>query len=505
MIAMKNWMAELASHYEKTRRHYPQDRLMILFDIDGTILDMRCMILYVLQAYDQINGNGFFRNLRISDITVHENNVERLLAQLALQPEKREEIMSWYLEQRWTSTAILESHCAFRGVLEVIRWFQMQPGTYVGLNTGRPEALRTDTLRSLNKLGKDYRVSFTDELLHMNPTGWDQKVKNAKVGGVLHFQREGYRIFAMVDNEPDNLGGVSKIDTQQEILLLHADTIFESKRTKMPHRTLQGRKYDLTELIPEKALPERIQFVWHGVNDKANLRQFLASDIHWAEFDIRMDPVNDKVILRHDSLGNMPPQEDNEDRLTLDYLLSSLHKTGKGVKLDLKVDGTIVDRILDIVNAYGLDDSHLWFNANVERLQEKGFRRLATVHSSAVLQCPVSFMAPLVLSASRKAKEILTMFTDWGINRFSISWLTPDMRQFFDQMDQWGFEVNIYDVPDLESFLQAVLLMPRSITSDFNFPKWYYYGRGSGENGNYYEYSMRLSRGIMTTRRPGRA
>ena len=463
---------------------------MIVFDIDGTILDMRSMILYVLQAYDRVNGNGFFRNLRISDITIHENSVERLLAQLPLRPEKREEILSWYLEQRWASTVILESHRAFRGVLEVIRWFQMQPGTYVGLNTGRPEALRADTLRSLNKLGKDYRVSFTDELLHMNPTGWDQEVKNAKVGGVLHFQREGYRIFAMVDNEPDNLGTVSKIDPQQEILLLHADTIFESKRTKMPCRTLRGREYDLTELIPEKALPERIQFVWHGVNDKANLRQFLASNIHWAEFDIRMDPVSNDLILSHDSLEYTFLSED-EYRLTLDDLLSCLHETGKGVKLDLKGDGTIVDRVLGMVNAYGFDESCLWFNSKVERLQEKGFRRLATTHPSAVLQCPVSFMAPLILSAPRKAKEILTMFTDWGINCFSISWLTPDMRQFFDQMDQWGFEVNIYDVPDLESFLQAVLLMPMSITSDFNFPKWYYYGRGSGENGNHYEYSMR--------------
>ncbi|MCK4487707.1 MAG: hypothetical protein KAU38_13235, partial [Desulfobacterales bacterium] len=138
-------MTELASYYEKTRRRYPRDRLMILFDIDGTILDMRCMILHVLQAYDRSHGNGFFRNLRISDITVHENSVERLLAQLPLRPEEQEEILAWYLEHRWTSTAILESHRPFRGVLEVIRWFQIQPGTYVGLNTGRPEALRADT------------------------------------------------------------------------------------------------------------------------------------------------------------------------------------------------------------------------------------------------------------------------------------------------------------------------------------------------------------------------
>ena len=42
-----------------------------------------------------------------------------------------------------------------------------------------------------------------------------------------------------------------------------------------------------------------------------------------------------------------------------------------------------------------------------------------------------------------------------------------------------------------EAFLQAVLLMPRSITSDFNFPKWHYYGRGSGEEGNHYDYALR--------------
>ena len=50
------------------------------------------------------------------------------------------------------------------------------------------------------------------------------------------------------------------------------------------------------------------------------------------------------------------------------------------------------------------------------------------------------------------------------------------------------FEVNIYNVSDLESFLQAMILMPRSITSDFNFPKWHYYGRGSGKEGDHLEY-----------------
>jgi hypothetical protein len=43
-------------------------------------------------------------------------------------------------------------------------------------------------------------------------------------------------------------------------------------------------------------------------------------------------------------------------------------------------------------------------------------------------------------------------------------------------MEQWGYKIDIYDVSNLEQFLQAILLMPSSITSTFNFPKWSYYG-----------------------------
>jgi hypothetical protein len=103
----------------------------------------------------------------------------------------------------------------------------------------------------------------------------------------------------------------------------------------------------------------------------------------------------------------------------------------------------------------------------------------------------VDFLAPLILGTPQKAREILEMLSDWGINRFSLSWLTPEKRWLFDCLNRWGFEVNIYNVPDLEAFLQATLLLPRSITSDFNFPKWSYYGQGSGENLVHHEYLIR--------------
>lgn len=38
------------------------------------------------------------------------------------------------------------------------------------------------------------------------------------------------------------------------------------------------------------------------------------------------------------------------------------------------------------------------------------------------------------------------------------------------QLEEWGYEVNLYAVPDHESFLQAVLLVPRWVTADFKLP-----------------------------------
>ena len=90
-------------------------------------------------------------------------------------------------------------------------------------------------------------------------------------------------------------------------------------------------------------------------------------------------------------------------------------------------------------------------------------------------------MVPLMNTLPEQAKTLLDEFASWGINRFSIKWDTPSMRRILGLLDDWGFGLNIYNVPDLQAFLRAVLMQPRSVTSDFNFPKWRCYGRGSGE------------------------
>lgn len=486
---MKNWMAKLASHYDKMRKRYPDDRLLILFDIDGTIIDMRYMIQYVLKSYDRHHGTSFFKNLKISEIDVHENQVDRFLDRMDIPPSEKENVFDWYLKRRWTSMAIFESHRPFSGVMEVIRWFQMQPNTYIGLNTGRHESLKDDTIFSLNKLGEQYKVRFSEDLLFLNINEWEKNIPESKAAGVFHFQRIGYHVFAFVDNEPDNLEIIAEKDHKNEILLLHADTIFQSQRQKLPRLTLSGNEYDITELIKEKTLPRHVQFVWHGVNDAENLRHFLSSSIDWAECDIRLDSEGKKLVLRHDSLEETSIQK-IENLLTLEELLDSIKKFDKFIKLDLKENGKTLDKVLDLIKDFQLYDSRLWFNAKIDDIEQRGFQKVVNAHPLAIVQCPIDEFALLILHAPNKAKDILNQLKSWGINRFSLNWKTPKKRLILNQMDKWRFEVNIYNVPDLESFLKAVLLLPKSVTSDFNFPKWNYFGKGSGEKGKIHEYTL---------------
>ncbi len=325
---VNNWMKELALHYDATRRRYPDDTLMILFDIDGTIVDMRHLVLNVLQGYDRAHGTTYFGHLDISSITVHENRVEDLLGELMLPPETREDVLKWWSAKRWESQAMMDYHHPIEGAFEVIRWFQMQPGAVVGLNTGRPEKLRDVTLRSLNRLGEKHQVTFDSDLLHMNPGEWESDVAGSKVAGVVKFQRAGYRVFAMVDNEPANLAAVHEVAGCDVILPVHAHTIFESECRELPACSPSGSDYMLADLAQEEDLPEDMQFVWHGINDRANLRQFLASEVEWGEVDVRTDPHLNDLVLYHDALG--PHDESLDERLlTLTDVTARLNQFDK--------------------------------------------------------------------------------------------------------------------------------------------------------------------------------
>ena len=483
-----NWMKSLADCYLQIGTQYPNEPRMIVSDIDGTIIDMRYLVLSVLQSYDEAQGSAYFTRLRPSDVTVHENKVEQLLERVAVPVSERPAVVAWFVEHRWQEATILAKHRPFPGVFSMIRWFQLQPNTSVGLLTGRPEKLRDVTLRSLNQLGEPYRVHFTDELLMMNPGEWGQDVEATKIAGLQRFQAQGYHVFAVIDNEPSVLEALAPEANKTGMLLLHADTIFESRPISIPEGTARGKDYVLTDLVPgEEALPPKVQLVWHGVNDADNLGQFIASDVLWAEVDVRQDPAGE-LICRHDSFEETPPLPD-EDWLEFDEMVSEVAKHNRALKIDLKGGRDVLEEVLQMVLNKGFTEDRLWFNGEIETASEEGFRRIRTVHPDAIVQCPVGWLSPLIIGAPSEAHKILAMLTSWGISRFSVNWDHYLARESFEKLVAWGYEVNFYGVPDLEAFLEAVLLLPHSVTSDFNFPQWNRYGRGSGKEGRRFTYA----------------
>ena len=484
-----SWMKELADCYLRMRAQYPVDKLMLVSDIDGTIIDMRHPMLAALQSYDKAHGTEYFTRVGLGDVTVHENHVEELLERVAVPDSERPAVVDWYHDHYWEEDTILNAHRPFQGVFPMIRWFELQPKTSVGLLTGRPERLREVTLQSLNKLGDPYGVNFTDELLFMNRGEWGEEVETSKIAGLQHFLAEGYHVFAVIDNEPLMLKALAPVANETGVLLLHANTIFESQRRSIPKGTVRGNDYRLAELVPgEDALPPRVQLVWHGINDKENLRQFIASDVFWAEVDVRQNSAGE-FILRHDSFETRPALPD-EEWLTLDEMVQAVAKHDRGIKLDLKGGPDVLDRVLQVVADARFTEDRLWFNGDIDLTGEEGFRRIRAEHPDAIVQAAIGWLSPLIIGAPEEAHKILEILTSWGISRFSIKWDEDPVRELTDQLAGWGYEVNIYKVPDLEAFLEAVLLLPASVTSDFNFPQWGHYGHGSGESGRKFTYTI---------------
>ena len=465
------WMRDLAAHYDRARAAHPDDRLIILFDVDGTIVDLRYMMLSLLREYDRIRGSTHFRHMGVSDIDVNENQMDVLLARMdSLVDETRADVAEWYKSRYWDRDVMFESHRPFAGVMEVMRWFQIQPSASVGVNTARPEYMREDTLHSLNGLGREFKVSFPSELVFMSPYAWDKNIENCKREGIRYFRRQGYRVIAFVDNEPENLAAVSAMEDADEIMLLHADTLFESARSRLPRTTISGSAYDITELADADTLPQPVQFVWRGVRDDSSLAEFIDSGVQWCEVDVRADPVTGRLVLRHDPIDDTLPV----DLAGLAPILDAIAQSDRSIKLDIRENGPTLDSLLAEIQARRIPEDRLWFSANIDELGEPGFRRLRETFPDAVIQCPVDFMAPLILAMPERAREILGSLSEWGIGRVSVKWDNLAKRQVLDSLENWGYEVNIYNVPDLESFLKAALLLPTSLTADFDSPSWPY-------------------------------
>ncbi len=74
-----DWMGALAAQVERMRLAYPDDELAVVFDIDGTIVDTRHLVVHVLLSYDRHHGTEHFRGITAEDVVEHEARVDQIL------------------------------------------------------------------------------------------------------------------------------------------------------------------------------------------------------------------------------------------------------------------------------------------------------------------------------------------------------------------------------------------------------------------------------------------
>jgi phosphoglycolate phosphatase-like HAD superfamily hydrolase len=359
-------MQSLSLHFARVRRAHPDDQLLIVFDLDGTVVDQRHAVRRLLIEYDRLHDTDHFHGLEAAELEGQENHLGRVLAERGLPPSIRSNVLGW----RSQPDSVGGIDRARPGILEVMRWFQLQPSTFVGLTTRRPPRLRDDTLRSLNRLGRELRAEFDVGLLQMNDDS--ASVVDSRVETLHVFARAGYRTFAVVDSEPAVIEALAHADDSGEILFLHArnpgDPVLAAPRA------VEGHDFDFTALIGERDLPDQVTLVWHGVNDEDNLHQFLASRVSWGECDVRRDPWG-RLVLRHDSFETTPWTHD-ERLLPLARAVDAFANHDRGIKIDLKDGPSILPEVVALLDEHRLASHRVWFNARIDVLGADGFRTL---------------------------------------------------------------------------------------------------------------------------------
>lgn len=456
-------MRSLARHLAAPQRGSGTPRL-VLFDIDGTILDMRALAAHRLAAFDRARGSAWFAGLSAGEASTDGAPLAALCARRAVPSAVVEDLRAFLRAHAIESDSALAGHRPFRGVLDVIRWLTLQPGIEVGLNSSRLESRRTETLEALNALGREYRVTFSTERLAMRA---DERTDPyvAKVAGMQTFRDAGFEIAAVIDDDPLAIEAMRNACRDEPVLFLLASQLLNTRRRVGPG-VVQGSHWDVTRLAPDLDLPRHVRLVWDGVDSEEAIDEFLRRPVHVAACTVRVDPSG-RLVARRDAYEDSP-WHPAERALPLERVAERVIGGKRGLRLRLALGTEDLPRVFAALERQALETDSLWFSAPLERLRESGFRRLAERFPQATVECPVDFVEPLVAAFPEAALEALDRLRAAGINCFSVSWAKSRQRALASQMLDWGLVVNVDDVRNFEDYLQAALLLPRSLTYGFS-------------------------------------
>ncbi len=214
---------------------------------------------------------------------------------------------------------------------------------------------------------------------------------------------------------------------------------------------------------------DHIQLIRAGVNDRGSLRKFLATDRKWAEMDLRINAVDDSLILRKHSFEKIPPSV-RENLFTLEECLDVLFSNNRGARINIHQSGNTLKILKKKLGFYESIGQNIRFNSRIDNLGGHDFMELRETFPGSHIECSIDFMAPIISETPAKAEHILSVLSSWGINSFSLNQDTAGLKGVADYMHATGYKVNINGVNNIEALMDVILLQPSTISCDFDVP-----------------------------------
>ena len=455
------WLRALNAHTERLRREYPGDELLILFDVDGTLLDLRWGLLDLLHGYDRERGSELFAGLSTDDLVPDEAGVRRLFEQLDVPHVARQELLVRFERMSWSPRAVIGSHQPFLGMLELLRWFKHQPRVHVAVNTSRSEDRRDETVQALSALGAHYGLRLTEDFLFLDPepprVGEDRTERGvrSKIGGVHHFRSQGFRVAAVVDDRQEVLEGIGRAFADPDLLLVQAEGLAASLPVSA---TKSGGSRE----------PARV--VWRGLESVEGLGHFLGSSVGWAEIALERGPSGAVLVSRRERRADR--RDSRAVSLELEELLGAFAQCNKGMRIVFREGGSLVRRALHRLRASSFPAHLVSFCAAPERIGESGFREVREAFPAASRLAAVEFLSGLAEVSPDLSEQQFARLSGWGVTRVSIEWTDPRREVLCRQARDAGLEVDIDARSDLAHYLEAVSDLPCSVVSDFGCRRW---------------------------------
>lgn len=436
------WLRALAEHVARQREQFPDAALLVLVDVDGTLLDLRHGVQGLLADLDRRQPGTGLADLPLDRVPNDERSLRALFEAHEVDRGERERLLVAFERLCWSPEAVSPTSQPFLGVLEMLRWLRMQPGVFVALNSSRPESRREETVQALRTLSSRFNLRFSEDLLFLREGQRDAaRPYQSKVDGVEHYRRLDYRVVAVLDDDPEALAAIGREGSAPELLLVQAGDLAAA----LPAPVDEGRS----------ASGEPAAICWRGPMAGPHFERFLGTCAPSAWVSVRRGSAGEVEVLS------------DEGQPVFEDLLGSFAQCGKGLWLEFKEGGSVLSRVVHTLARSGFPTDQMVFVASPEKLGENGFQRLAEACPDAVRAAHGHFLSTLAEVAPDLAHESLARLRSWGVQRIVVAYDDPHREALVRLVREAGLELALDAAAGLMPYLASTGCLPEAVISDF--------------------------------------